>query len=319
MPGAAASCCASACSSRRTASRCSRWPAARAGASRSTPGAADGFFPSIHADDAAHRSGRRARRADRHLRRRRRRAAPPGRPARRAGRGGRAGAGCSGCRAPKAVVGPLGDSQRVSNRRFRDGDVVVAARSRALREAWPRDRPGGGHRAGAVRVGCACCCGSWRSGTSASGSRPCSRRARSTTTSRSVGVGSRWTVAYNEHLVRDVGSLNLALVVLVLAALFVVDPHARARRGGRVARQRGPALRVPPRGTSTWPAWRAPTSSGIAASRWAAPIVLLVARCCALAWPRAADAYRYDVKVAGRPARHRVGRPRRQLRRGSRR
>ena len=27
--------------------------------------------------------------------------------------------------------------------------------------------------------------------------------------------------AYNEHLVRDVGSLNLALVVLVLAALFV--------------------------------------------------------------------------------------------------
>ena len=62
-------------------------------------------------------------------------------------------------------------------------------------------------------------------------------------------IGRGWVAMdgpYNQHLVRDVGSLNLALVVLVFAALVVVDPRAGAHDGDRVARQRGPALHVPP-------------------------------------------------------------------------
>ena len=221
---AAASCCASACSSRPTAIRRSRWRAAARRGSRSIPGDADGYFPAIHADDAAAAVVAALDGADAapttssttsRSRAREQRAAL-------ARRGRPAPAVCR-CRAPKKVVGPLGDSQRVSN-------AAVPGRRRTGRRAY-RERcaragrltvRGGGHRTRARRGWVRLLL--WLHGDRQRRRRrpgAVLRRGRSTTTSRSAGAGSRWTAPYNQHLVRDVGSLNLAIVVLVFAALFV--------------------------------------------------------------------------------------------------
>jgi nucleoside-diphosphate-sugar epimerase len=120
---------------------------------------------------------------------------------------------------PKRVVGPLADSQRVSSRRFRE---VTGWRPRrpSLRECWPATVRAAGIEpalSGRVRLLL------WLLALGQIG----------------VGVqalffprsfyddfpfGRGWVAMdgpYNQHLVRDVGSLNLALVLLVFAALLI--------------------------------------------------------------------------------------------------
>ncbi len=82
-------------------------------------------------------------------------------------------------------------------------------------------------------------------------------------------MGRGWVAMdgpYNEHLVRDVGSLNLALVVLVFAALIVVDARAGPHRRDRLPRERGAALRCTTCGTSTMDGMAAGDQVGIAVS-----------------------------------------------------
>jgi len=119
----------------------------------------------------------------------------------------------------KKVVGPLADSQRVSSTRFRE---VTGWRPRvpSLREGWPATARAAGIEpalSGRVRLLL------W---LLALGQISVGLQAlffpRSFYDDFPFGRG--WVAMdgpYNQHLVRDVGSLNLALVVLVFAALFI--------------------------------------------------------------------------------------------------
>lgn len=182
------------------------------------PGDAGSYLPSIHADDAAAAvvhalgapSGTYDVVDDEPLPRRDRTAALAAAVGRR---------GLLALPTSKRLVGPLSDSQRVSNRRFR-AVTSWAPRLPALREAWPATaRQAGLEPAlpGRVRVLL------W---LLALGNIGVGLQALFTPRSfyDDFPLGRGWVRAdgpYNQHLVRDVGSLNLALVVLVLAALFV--------------------------------------------------------------------------------------------------
>jgi hypothetical protein len=119
----------------------------------------------------------------------------------------------------KKVVGPLADSQRVSSRRFRDA-TGWSPRVPSLREGWPATaRAAGIEPALSLRVRVLL----W---LLAFGNLAVGVQAlffpRSFYDDFPFGRG--WVAMdgpYNQHLVRDVGSLNLALVVLVFAALTV--------------------------------------------------------------------------------------------------
>jgi nucleoside-diphosphate-sugar epimerase len=182
------------------------------------PGDAAGYFPSIHADDAAAAvvaaldapSGTYDVVDDEPLTRGEQRAAMAaavGRPR------------LLQVRTPKKIVGPLGDSQRVSNRRFREA-TSWSPRYVSARESWSATAQEAGIEpalSGWVRLLL------W---FMAIGSVGVAFQALFTPRSfyDDFPLGRGWVRmdgAYNEHLVRDVGSLNLALVVLVLAALFV--------------------------------------------------------------------------------------------------
>jgi nucleoside-diphosphate-sugar epimerase len=182
------------------------------------PGDPDGFFPSIHADDAATAvvaalaapTGTYDVVDDEPLRRREQRAALGAAVGRRR---------LVQMFTPKAIVGPLADAQRVSNRRFRDA-TSWSPSFPSVREAWPATVRAAGIEpalSGRVRLLL------W---LMALGSVGVGLQALFTPRSfyDDFPLGRGWVQmdgAYNEHLIRDVGSLNLALVVLVLAALFV--------------------------------------------------------------------------------------------------
>jgi nucleoside-diphosphate-sugar epimerase len=119
----------------------------------------------------------------------------------------------------KKVVGPLADSQRVSNARFK-AVTNWSPRVRSLRQGWPLTA-----RAAGIEPALG----------------PGVRLLLWLLALGQIGVGIQalflpqsfyddfpfgrgWVAMdgpYNQHLVRDVGSLNLALVVLVFAALWV--------------------------------------------------------------------------------------------------
>ena len=214
------------------------------------PGAADGFFPSIHADDAATAvvaaldapPGIYDVVDDEPLRRREQRAAigaAVGRPRQHA------------MFTPKRVAGPLGDSQRVSNQRFRDRTGWSPAYPSA-REAWAvtvRDMGVEPGLSGRVRLML------WLLAIANLGVG-----LQAAFTPRSFyddfPFGRGWIAMdgpYNEHLVRDVGTLNLALVVLAFAALVVstrVLARVRPRSSGSSMRSRTSRITC---GTSAWP------------------------------------------------------------------
>jgi nucleoside-diphosphate-sugar epimerase len=182
------------------------------------PGDADGFFPAIHADDAATAvvaaldapSGTYDVVDDEPMRRRDQRAAIGTATGRRRVRQ---------MWTPKRVAGPLGDSQRVSNQRFRDktdwSPIYPSAR-----EGWAvtvRDMGVEPALSGRVRLLL------WLMAIS---SLAVGLQALFTPRSfyDDFPMGRGWVAMdgpYNQHLVRDVGSLNLAIVVLVFAALIV--------------------------------------------------------------------------------------------------
>jgi nucleoside-diphosphate-sugar epimerase len=119
----------------------------------------------------------------------------------------------------KRLVGPLADSQRVSNRRFRDA-THWTPRVPSLREAWPATAKAAGIEPalpGRVRLLL------W---LLAFGNLGVGLQALFSPRSfyDDFPMGRSWVSMdgpYNQHLVRDVGSLNLALVVLVFAALVI--------------------------------------------------------------------------------------------------
>ena len=182
------------------------------------PGDANGFFPSIHADDAANAvvaalaapTGTYDVVDDEPLRRGDQRAALAAAVGRRR---------LVRMRAPKTIVGPLGDSQRVSNQRFREA-TSWSPSFPSIRDGWPATVRAAGIEpalSGWVRLLL------W---LMALGNIGVGLQALFTPRSfyDNFPGGRGWVGMdgpYNEHLVRDVGSLNLALVVLVLAALFV--------------------------------------------------------------------------------------------------
>jgi nucleoside-diphosphate-sugar epimerase len=182
------------------------------------PGDADGYFPSIHADDAATAvvaaltapTGTYDIVDDEPLTRGGQRAALAAAVGRRR---------LFQMRAPKKIVGPLGDSQRVSNTAFREA-TNWSPRFPSAREAWAATVRAAGIEpalSGWVRLLL------W---LMAFGSVGVALQALFTPRSfyDDFPLGRSWVRmdgAYNQHLIRDVGSLNLAIVVLVLAALFV--------------------------------------------------------------------------------------------------
>ena len=97
---------------------------------------------------------------------------------------------------------PDAEARRRAARRLAAGLEPALPRTRpvgrraypSLREGWPRPFGARRDRAGVAGSGAAAAVADGVSATSASGSRRCSRRGRSTTTSRSAGAGSRWTV-----------------------------------------------------------------------------------------------------------------------------
>jgi nucleoside-diphosphate-sugar epimerase len=197
---------------------------ARRGVSIS-PGDADGYFPSIHADDAANAvvaaleapAGTYDVVEDEPTRRRDQRAALGAAVGRKHLRQ---------VRTPKSVAGPLVDSQRVSNRRFREA-TNWRPLCRSAPDAW---------RGAVEQMGVEPALGGWVRlllWLMAFGNLGVGLQA--TFTPRSFyddfPLGRGWVQMdgpYNQHLVRDVGSLNLALVVLVFAAL-VISTRALAR------------------------------------------------------------------------------------------
>jgi nucleoside-diphosphate-sugar epimerase len=122
-------------------------------------------------------------------------------------------------RGAKRIAGPLADSQRVSNRRFVEA-TGWRPRVPSLREGWPQTV----HAAGiepALPVGVRVLLWLLALGNLGVGLQALFMP-RSFYDDFPFGRG--WVAMdgpYNQHLVRDVGSLNLALVVLVFAALFV--------------------------------------------------------------------------------------------------
>ena len=182
------------------------------------PGRPDGWFPSIAADDAATAvvaalaapTGTYDVVDDEPLRRSESRAALATAVGRRR---------LHALPNAKRVVGPLADSQRVSNARFRE-ITGWAPRSRGLREGWSATARGAHIEpalSGRVRLLL------W---LLAFGNLGVGLQAlftpRSFYDDFPLGRGWVWMDGpYNQHLVRDVGSLNLALVVLVFAALVV--------------------------------------------------------------------------------------------------
>jgi hypothetical protein len=182
------------------------------------PGNADGWFPAISADDAATAvvaalgapTGTYDVVDDEPLQRRDGRAALASAVGRKR---------LHAVPSAKKVTGPLSDSQRVSNRRFRDA-TGWTPRYPSLRETWPATARAAGIEPalpGRVRLLL------W---LLAFGNLGVGLQAlffpRSFYDDFPLGRG--WVMMdgpYNQHLVRDVGSLNLALVVLVFAALVV--------------------------------------------------------------------------------------------------
>ena len=62
------------------------------------------------------------------------------------------------------------------------------------------------------------------------------------------GLGRSWVSVdgpFNEHLVRDVGGLYLALSAVTLIAIFAQDPRNGSGRRPRLARLSDSALRLP--------------------------------------------------------------------------
>jgi nucleoside-diphosphate-sugar epimerase len=119
----------------------------------------------------------------------------------------------------KRVVGPLADSQRVSNRRFRD-TTGWAPGVAGLRDGWPATADAAGLEP-ALRAKVRLLLWLLALGNLGVG-------IQAALTPRSFyndfPFGRGWVAMdgpYNEHLVRDVGTLNLALVVLVFAALVI--------------------------------------------------------------------------------------------------
>jgi nucleoside-diphosphate-sugar epimerase len=182
------------------------------------PGRPDGWFPSIAAGDAATAvvaalaapSGTYDVVDDEPLRRRDARAALASAVGRRR---------LYTLPSAKRVAGPLADSQRVSNRRFRE-TTGWAPRVPSLRLGWPATARAAGVEpalSGRVRLLL------W---LLALGNLGVGIQAAFTPRSfyDDFPLGRGWVAMdgpYNQHLVRDVGSLNLALVVLVFAALVV--------------------------------------------------------------------------------------------------
>jgi nucleoside-diphosphate-sugar epimerase len=119
----------------------------------------------------------------------------------------------------KKVVGPLADSQRVSNARFKAA-TGWTPRVRSLREGWPLTARAAGIEP-ALQPGVRLLLWLLAVGQIGVGSQALFFP-RSFYDSFPFGRG--WVAMdgpYNQHLIRDVGSLNLALVVLVFAALWV--------------------------------------------------------------------------------------------------
>jgi nucleoside-diphosphate-sugar epimerase len=182
------------------------------------PGAPGGWFPVIHADDAASAvvaaldapSGTYDIVDDEPLRRSEQRAALAAAVGRRR---------LLAMPSAKKVAGPLADSQRVSNRRFREA-TGWEPRARSVRDGWPATARAAGIEpalSGRARLLL------W---LLALGNLGVGLQAAFTPRSfyDDFPLGRGWVAMdgpYNQHLVRDVGSLNLALVVLVFAALFV--------------------------------------------------------------------------------------------------
>ena len=143
----------------------------------------------------------------------------------------------------KRVVGPLADSQRVSNRRFRDA-TGWAPRVPSLREGWPATARAAGIEPalpGKVRLLL------W---LLALGNLGVGIQAAFTPRSfyDDFPLGRGWVAMdgpYNQHLVRDVGSLNLALGGARVRGAGGRDAHDGPHRDDRVAGQRRAALRVP--------------------------------------------------------------------------
>jgi len=182
------------------------------------PGDGNGFFPAIHADDAATAvvaaldapAGTYDVVDDEPLRRREQRAAIGTAVGRRR---------LHQVWTPKKVAGPLADSQRVSNQRFRD-KTEWSPRYPSAREEWAVTvREMGVEKALSGRVRLLL----WLMAIS---SFAVGFQALFTPRSfyDDFPMGRGWVAMdgpYNEHLVRDVGSLNLAIMVLVFAALVV--------------------------------------------------------------------------------------------------
>jgi len=182
------------------------------------PGRSDGWFPSITADDAATAvvaalvapSGTYDVVDDEPMRRRDSRAALAAAVGRKR---------LHPLPSVKRVLGPLAHSQRVSNRRFRDVTGWAPAVA-SLRDGWPATANAAGvEPALAPRVRLLV----W---LLAFGNLGVGIQAAFTPRSfyDDFPFGRGWVAMdgpYNEHLVRDVGTLNLALVVLVFAALMI--------------------------------------------------------------------------------------------------
>jgi len=182
------------------------------------PGRGDGWFPSIAADDAATAvvaalaapSGTYDVVDDEPMRRRDSRSALAAAVGRKRLRP---------VPSVKRVVGPLAESQRVSNRRFRDA-TGWAPDVASLRDGWPATANAAGVEpalTGRVRLML------W---LLALGNLGVGIQAALTPRSfyNDFPLGRGWVAMdgpYNEHLVRDVGTLNLALVVLMFAALAI--------------------------------------------------------------------------------------------------
>jgi nucleoside-diphosphate-sugar epimerase len=190
------------------------------------PGRADGWFPSILADDAATAvvaalaapSGTYDIVDDEPLRRRDSRAVLAAAVGRKR---------LHPLPNVKRVVGPLADSQRVSNRRFRDATGWTPAVA-SLRDGWPATANAAGVE---PALGAKVRLLVW---VLALGNLGVGIQAAFTPRAfyNDFPFGRGWVAMdgpYNEHLVRDVGTLNLALVVLVFAALLIgTRPIVRA-------------------------------------------------------------------------------------------
>ena len=240
----AASCCGSAASSRPTATRRSRSCGPPAAASRSSPAGPTRGSRRSSADDAATAvvaaldapSGTYDVVDDEPLRRREQRAG--------AGRGRGPAAAATWCRARSgsSARSPTRSAYRTSasaTRRAGRRASRACGRAGRRRRAPPASSP-------RSRAGCGCCSGCSRSGNLGVG-------LQALFTPRSFyddfPLGRGWVAMdgpYNQHLVRDVGSLNLALGGARVRGAGGRDAHDGPHRDDRVARQRGAALRVPP-------------------------------------------------------------------------